>query len=403
MLDPGEAPLTEGQLKLLLPFVRDPGWAFAWGVPAGQFYENAEQRLGEHPPVFEADTAHWPCRPSVCTMLARMRTTEQEPRLRRLGLVTAFALDPRPWADSIRKDPTIVGMNRILSGIGATWPASSHPAMPPLGANWRAWSEWLDGAPLSADSGSRAPGTPPRLRFETSHLLAARMQELLTGRNLTEEWRQQEAAATTPVEHLVFESLLATRDAWHPDPDSVIAWLEEGSKMSRARGVAGANIQMRKATPSTDSTLITAMINRLLAHTLDGEVPWPTLTSTGGPQPIGSLLDNATRPDQGLAAQGAQTIYVQTSVVTAELRARWGSRVMFVTDMKWALSKDRYPASVVTIRGLYQNGRFVSVGADVFSARNGSQGIDAGEGGNGYLLVLTKDGWKIVSVSTWVV
>ena len=136
---------------------------------------------------------------------------------------------------------------------------------------------------------------------------------------------------------------------------------------------------------------------------IDGEQPWPSLNVAAVPRPIGALLDNATRPGGGLAAQPAQTIYVKTPIVTEALRAKWGSRITWITDAKWSLTRDKYPAAVVTIRGLVSRGAFASIGVDVFSANQDSKGINAGEGGNSYLLLLTTEGWKIVSTSTWVV
>ncbi len=403
LLDPAMTRLTETRLRLVLPFLRDPGRAFAFGIPAGQFFENVEQRLGEISPALTPDTTAWPCTPEACTMLAHLRTTEKEPRLRKLGLAAAFSLDPRRWVDSVRADSTFTLVRYRIDGVGATWIASTHPPMPAADADWLAWVAWMNGKPFTADSAARTPDAPPALRYSDTHQRAVAMIELLTRRDLTSEWQGHLARATNGSERYVFETLLSHRDAWHPDPDSVATWLQTDSKIDRARGQLGASTVMASAHGLPDSATITELIDRMLAHTVDGEAPWPSIATGRGPTPVGNLLDNATRRGAGLAAQTPQTIYVKTPVVTEAMRAKWGSRVTWITDSTWALTKERYPAAEITIRGMARVGAFASVGADVFSARADDKGINAGQGGNSYLLVLTKEGWKIVGVSTWVV
>jgi hypothetical protein len=257
----------------------------------------------------------------------------------------------------------------------------------------------MNGEP-PADSIIAADVVAPWFRFEESHANAAAVYEMLSGRNITGEWQDGADHATSALEHYVFERMLAGRNAWHPSPDSVALWLTGLSTIGQARGALGAQVVMEDA-PDADSTTATALIDRVLAHAIDGELPWPRIRPASAPVPIGSLLDNATRPNQGLAGQEPQKIFVQSAIVTPELRAKWGSRVTWITDPKWRLSEDDYPAAVITIRGLAARDAFASISADVFSARKSRRGIDAGSGGNSYLLLRTPQGWRIISVSSW--
>lgn len=399
LLDPAVTKLTSERLALILPFARDPGAAFDWGIPISQFYENVEQRLAEYPPAVVQPAYRQMCTPVACAALASLHSAKGDARMRHVGLMAAFALDPLRWVDSVRADTVRARIRNLSGGIGATWPASSHPHMPPKGASWRAWAEWMNGEAPS-DSIIAGGVVAPEFRFEESHANAAAFYEILSGRNITAEWRDDADHATSALEHYVFERMLAGRNAWHPSPDSVALWLTGLSTIGQARGALGAQVVMEGA-PAPDSAAATALINRVLAHVIDGELPWPRIGSASAPMPTGSLLDNATRPYKGLAGQEPQTIFVKSAIVTAELRAKWGSRVTWITDPKWRLSEDSYPATVVTIYGLAARDVFASINADVFSARKGRRGIDAGNGGNGYLLLRTPQGWRIISVSSW--
>lgn len=401
MLDPAQVPLTMERLKLILPFAGDPGLAFAWDVPAGQFYENMEQRAGEYPTATLRGREI--CSPEACRALADLRNAKTDPRLQRVGRFAAFMQDPRRYLSLVEHDTTLTAAHNLIAGVGATWQASSHPPLPPPGSPWPMWLEWMNGAPDTGRAAQRPLGSPPSLRFSEGHHNAIEFAKLLHGRDLIPEWQAAADHSPTELGRYVFETMLGAMNAWHPGTDSVLTWLASDSKLTRTRGERGAQMVMAAATPVTDTAVITELIDRALAHVVDGELPWPPINVEERPRPVGQLLDNARRPDRGLAGQDSQSIYIQTPVVTDALRRKWGNRVTWITDMKWSVNKSQYPAAVVTIRALQGVGPLVSISVDVFSARNGARSIEAGAGGNGYLLIRTKDGWRIVSNSMWVV
>ena len=259
--DPAEARLTPERLHLLLPFMRDPGVAFARGVDRDPFYEDIPQRLREKPPAITPDTARWPCTPIACAELAALRGPGLEPRLRRVATIAAFMLDPRRLSDSVKGDTALVEFRDLILGVGAMGPASSHPPIPAPGADWHAWQLWMNGAPDTA-AATRPSGTPPPARFSDSHQTAAAFTELLTGRDLIAEWRRASEQASSDVERYIFEAMLAGRNAWHPEADSVAAWLTGESKIARARGARGAAVVMAGATGLPDSAIVTALIDR---------------------------------------------------------------------------------------------------------------------------------------------
>ncbi|MGH7553200.1 MAG: hypothetical protein ACREMQ_09280 [Longimicrobiales bacterium] len=81
----------------------NPAVALALGVPRDVAYENLRDILVRWPPAFDDVTPARACTPAACRMLASFADTAAEPRLRDLGLIARFALEPRAWAGEINR------------------------------------------------------------------------------------------------------------------------------------------------------------------------------------------------------------------------------------------------------------------------------------------------------------
>ncbi|MFN2315947.1 MAG: hypothetical protein ABR551_11950 [Gemmatimonadales bacterium] len=399
LLDPIQTMLTTERLALILPFVQDPGLAFAWGVSAGRFYENVAQRFSEYPPAVEQPPYRQLCTPEACAQLAALSNAEGDPRLRQAAFHAAIASDPLPWIDSVRPDRVPRHLFNLIRGVGATWSASSQISIPGAEDLWQVWVEWMNGRALSDSvvAGARAPS----LRFEDSHRNAAAFSELLSGRDLSMEWENGAAQARSAMERFVFERMLAGRGRWHPEVDSVVAWLEDGTGIGFARGLLGAPRVLADA-PLPDSATATSLIDRILASELDGEAPWELVRPRPAPNPGGAPGSLQLPPPRGWGGRG-HTIYVVTPIVTEELRARWGARVTWITDPEWRLTDEMSPAVVITISGIGARGTLAKISASVASFRKEGEYTNRSLSGDSYLLLRTTTGWRRVGGDSWVV
>lgn len=387
LMDPLQTPLTPERLSLILPFVRDPGLAFAWGVPADRFHQNVAQRFTAHPPAIPHPTHRQLCTIEACALLASLQDAEGPPRLRQTARLAAFASGPLRWIDSVRDEPAPGGLYNLIHGVGATWRAP-YPSMPGSGASWLDWAVWMNGAALpdSVLTGASAPV----LRFGEAHANASAFSGLLSGRDIPAEWEVGAAEAGSALERFVFERMLAGRGRWRPDPDSVAVWLNDGTALGWARGELGAPRVLADA-PLPDSASATSLIHEILADEVDGEEPWE-------PRPGAS----PRTPRQGWGSQG-HTIYVVTPMVTEELRRRWTGRATWITDPEWRLGAGEGPAVILRIQGLAARGGVARISVQVSSVRHDSQGAMRTLSGDSYILLRTPTGWRVISADNWMV
>jgi len=94
-------PLSLPLWRTAHPFLADPGLSFAFGLPRDSLYLGIEAALLSRPPT-TADTMRWACVPSACRALARQWEEAREPRLRDLGLIAHYLMDPERWGRVLR-------------------------------------------------------------------------------------------------------------------------------------------------------------------------------------------------------------------------------------------------------------------------------------------------------------
>ena len=207
-------PLHTAELELLLPFMDDPGLAFAFGLRRDPLYQELQHHLLHRPPAVTADTTDWPCTPDACRLLARQWHTAREPRLRDLGLIAQMVLDPARWADTLvahaaSSTALLESALWLARGVGATWRASSKPPLPEPEADWRVWLAWMNGwshDEASSEVDEIGPGS--RIRFNSTHATALRFHEAWTGRDIVAELRKKLETAATDSARLVYGLIL---------------------------------------------------------------------------------------------------------------------------------------------------------------------------------------------------
>src|SRR5690606_26425436 len=122
----------------LLPLLRDPAVALAFGVESDFLYGGLREGLLRAPPAVFPDPAPRACELDACLLLAAQSEAEGDPRLRDLGLIARFALDPREGEAAIlRREAEGSAMVRpaaqLLRGVGATWALAAQLPLPPEG------------------------------------------------------------------------------------------------------------------------------------------------------------------------------------------------------------------------------------------------------------------------------
>jgi hypothetical protein len=311
----------------------------------------------------------------------------------------------------------------LIQGIGATWPAASKRPMPPQGATWRDWLEWMGGRSpdytVPASIIARSNPRYPELRFDPSHVKAIRFFEVNTGRNVTAELQQAHAAATVDSAKLVFATMLNGLGALTVDPAELELQIRSGSlemltlarrtlpqifaAAMRATRTGFAPALTINRLPSNvaggvgiaDTTVAAHLIDRLIESLLDGSQPWSPVESRVqgiGPAP-------AVRPGQPAASLTMLRDFVPASIIE-----KWRTRVTFVTRDEMAAFNPREERRTYTLSPILQAGQFALLSCDYSErvARAANEAPAGYAGGTQYYLMLVNGEWVIVSSGGWV-
>ena len=391
-------PLTSAELELLLPFLDDPGVAFAFGLDRDPLYENLRQGFLAAPPALASDTSAWPCTPEACRRLAEQAADATEPRLRDLALVTRFVLEPAEWDDeilaraeagSVLVRPAVL----LLQGVGATWPAASKAPLPPPGADWRDWLEWMNG--MDPDFRARFPNPPEgtRVRFEESHANAIRLFAARTGRDVAAELQRKLREASGDSARLVYDAILLGLGERQPEPVAVAERILSGSSADRDRARREMLRLFRAAEPA-DTPLAVELLDRLLATVVEDAAPWDALDASGAHR--GPGLRRLT--------VGHDSVFLLADSLPRTLRDRWRDRVRIVSAGDFRDRADPVPGIHLRVSDVARIGPFVSLGIDytVYVVRGDARTPSGYAGGITVYLVQTPDGWIRVHTSEWI-
>lgn len=403
-------PVDTAHMRQLIAVMSDPGLAFAFQVDDDPFYEDLAQALTTTPPAATADTAKWPCTPAACRLLAGEWPTPTEPRLRQVALVARFALDPRSWTDTLvnyasrQATPPLLDAALLLArGVGSTWPAASKASIPNATADWRAWTEWMNGTAtayarqLARDSTLPAQfkQKEPALRFDQSHAVAIRFTEARTGRDIVAELRRQLAAATTDSARVVYEYILNGLGAYRPTAATVAALLNSVSPASRDLGRREVAALFRDDTPRADSATTDSLQDALIATALQLGHRWRVLDSA---------TPGARFAEPPMREAASEKTFLLADSLSPGLRAKWSSRARIMTQAEWNKRGDREGGTLFTLTSVRRVGPFARLG--VASAgripRNPEQAPWLYYASTTYYLMQVNGEWFVVSSSGWI-
>jgi hypothetical protein len=395
------------QMRRLIAVLSDPGLLFAFGIERDPFYEDLAQTLYMYPPAAIRDTARWPCTPAACRMLAEQYPAASEPRLRRVALIARFVLDPRAWTDTLvahasESASLFSGPLMLARGIGATWPAASQRPIPPPGADWHAWTDWMNG---KDSAWARAHPTPPALsatlssplRFGDMHATAIRFTEARTGRDIVGELRRQLAQTTSDSARLVYEYMLTNLGELQPTAQSVAALLRSSSPARRGLGVQEVEKLFDGPTDRADAATTDSLQDVLIATALEHHGKrWRSL------QPEPSAPPRAAPPPMR-EAPNEQTFLLADSI-SPGLRAKWAPHVPVITKADWDKRSDRDGGTLFTLTSVSRVGPFARLGVDSFGRipRQPTQAPWLYYAHTTYYLMDLDGEWVMVTMERWI-
>lgn len=395
----GSEPFDADVVRAALPFLRDPGLAFAFGIDTDPLYENPRQALLLAPPAVLEDSTQWPCTPSGCRLLAA-QTDALEPRLRALALIAQFVLDPAAHASAIeaaaaRGNRFVEPALAMMHGYLLNWPMSDarHPLPGPTD-DWRAWIRWMNPLPPWFPDSLDSAG--PRVSFDGHAANTIHVYERVSGRDVTAEISARAAEAEADSARLVFGVMMLGLRPDIPDPAEVVAHLRSGSEALRALGQHQLDRVFRNAEPwASDSTA--TLLDRLLGVLIEGAEPWPVLDPDARGFRLGAIGSGGHRPDEG-------PVFLQTDSLPAAVAAAWRGRATLVSAAEWRRRSTRLPGILFRTRPVLRIGPFVRLRVDYQSRyrRAQDQAPEAYAGGVDVTLMRTDDGWVIVGVGGWV-
>jgi len=400
-------PLDTARMRQLIGVLSDPGLLFAFGLERDPFYEDLAQALYTYPPAAARDTTEWPCLPAACRMLAEQYPTAAEPRLRRVALVARFVLDPHTWTDTLvahaHESESLFSSPLMLArGVGATWPAASHRPLPPAGADWRAWTDWMNGKDSAM---ARRHPTPEALRatldsplrFEDTHATALRFTAARTGRDIVGELRRQRARSRSDSARLVYEYMLINLDELQPTVESVAALLRSSSPAKHTLGVQEVVKLFTGKTERADSATTDSLQDVLIATALEHHGKrWRSLQPEPGTSP-------GAAPPPMREAPNERTFLLADSI-SAGLRAKWTSHVPVITRAEWDRRSDREGGTLFTLTSVSRLGPFARLGVDSFGRipRQPNQAPWLYFAQTTYYLMQFQGEWVLVTMERWI-
>ncbi|MFL5614803.1 MAG: hypothetical protein ACJ796_14165 [Gemmatimonadaceae bacterium] len=399
--DSSTAPIDTATMRDLIRVMQDPGLPFAFGVDPAGFYDDVVRGLTARPPAAIADSSHWACTRAACQMLANQWRTATEPRLRQLGLVTHFVLDPRTWTDTLlaraRADSALFrGALALARGVAATWPSATHASIPPPDADFHAWLDWMNGE-NAASRRWRARAKIPQtmasspLRFDEGHATALRFTIARTGRDLVGELRRKLVAARSDSATLVYEYMLVGLGELHPSPDRVAAHFRSSSAARRTLGARELKSLFTGHVSPADSALATLLQDQLIATALGRGKRWRALNP---------VFNNAM-PSREVSAE--KTLLLADSLTPA-VRAKWAPFVAVISAKDWEAQDVHVGGTLFVLSGVARVGPFarIAIKSEGRVARPKEQAPWLYYAETTYYLMQLGSEWVIVGMDSWI-
>lgn len=385
--------LTEEELDARLPYLDDIGRLWAIGVAPRWTYSTLATGLLDDTPILQPDTSEWECTPAACERVASLLETADEPRLRDVALVVAFARDPARWHDPLqaRADSGSLVVREALrmgNGVGATWPAARGDPMPPPGASWRVWLAWMG----------------DDVRFRESHANALRMYAARTGRDVVRELRETWLIEGDSA-RLVVGTILDEMGVLDTSLEALAEELLSGSaaRVGRARRQLGTRVPPGRirggtpdsllAAPEVAAAVVPPLLDSLLA---EGRSPWP------GVGPAGAIESTVELYIGGFHGVRQVPLFLLDDNLPPGFVP--GSGFQLIDQEGWDARPRREGGVLFRIAPPTSVGPFATLTWEwsVFERRQADEAPAGYAGGGTVWLVRTGDSWTVVQSRGWI-
>ena len=355
--DPRSWPMDTATMSQLIAVMANPGLAFAFGVSRDRAYEDLGQALRTWPPAGVRDTSGWPCSPRACRMLAEQWPIAAEPRLRQLGLIAHFVLDPRGWTDTLL--------------------AHAAPSAPLLVA----------ALPL-------ARGGDTVTMSGRVNAVAIRFAEARTGRDIAGELRRKLAASSSDADHARYEYILMELGEITLTVDSIVARLASRLPARCQLGLTQVERLFHDSPPRADPVTAEALQDQLIAMSLAGGRPWR----------FHECLPETARMARPPREAAVEKDLLLADSLTPALRAKWGARLRLITGDDWTRRSEREGGTLFVLSGVDRIGPFVRLRIDSRGRlpRRPDQTPWLYAAGTTYYLMQVNGDWVIVGVRSWI-
>ncbi len=398
-------PLTEWTYRLIRPVLDDPALAMRFGVSTNTWYETFGNTLRLRPVALAPDSTTAWCAPAVCRLVAEEWTGANEPRLRNIGLMMRYAMDPARWADTLIRVADagvhqLQLMSRLARGVVIFRPGEPDVPIPAADADWTVWLPWLRGASDatlrrrdSLDAATRRPRLPPQRTVLSIDLWAGRerdirMASLRFGTSYADSLIARFRHAEPDTARFVYGTLLAMLNVALREPAAIHEAMRSASALDRA--LAMHDLKRLSYEPADSGTA--AVIERtLFDYLLQGEPIWPRF------EPPGPPFSGSRR----LPLDPASAHIVSDRLTTPSLE-RLRRAGIPVHPGPWRLP-DSASGRVVRVDGIVMAGPFAFVtmtDAVLVRLPDGRGGGDASR--TGFWLVLIDGRWLLVDLTGWV-
>lgn len=404
-----DSPLSAWTWNLVRPVLDDPQHAMRLGINSNGWYEAFEYEFRHYPFQTARNSPQWRdmrwCPRSVCEFVAQEFRRAKESRLRTIGLMAQYRLNPAIYADTLiaraKNGETLLGaLSEQAQGLNRNSTANPVVPMPSAGAPWREWFVWARGAtdstlklmspePAFASAptpGLRSPDPAAAARLSPNGDLL-RIAELRRGWSLRDTFAIKYAQATVDTARYVYFRLLQSLDETPKVSGDILSIMRSPSVYDRI--MSDALVAQLKFVPADSATRY--QIERAIVDTwLDSAPAWPPIDSTRVQiVPIYKL-------------GGSLKAHVIADSLHRETVARLTSAGVALHARNWKLPNED-SGQVITLGPILQSGAFARFEYSSYGLVRLPDGTGCGDARGGSCILVLVDGvWYLFSASFWV-
>lgn len=398
--------LTPWVYRLVRPLLNDPRLALRYGLETNELYEAFEYAFRYYPTVAMPNVDSAWCSPAACQLVGDEWERATEPRLKLIGLMARFSVDPATWGDTLdrlARDGARALMPLSERGRGIRFVRADEVPleMPSASADWREWLVWLRGGSVATlarrDSIDAARGqrlsanafAPPLgIRDVGQEAVILKLVARRRGMSYLDSLAKRFAAASNDSARYVYGSVLGGFGAPARSPEALRLALASTSVLDQA--IAKQELT-RLRFETADSTTARAIESTLLGRLIDGSPLWARLTPTaaGVQEPISTF-------------RTADSAHIVADSLTAASLAQLARARVPVHPSTWSL-----PAAasgrVFRIGAVHRVGAFARITVSDTRLVRLADGRGGGNAhGSTLILVLIDGEWKLLEGSWWV-